>query len=185
MSRIPTRKALVHERGIDRAHFIDKLVERWVFERSAVTAYKLARKRLAQLADAPPISARLDEFARQEQLHADLLEALLDVLGRAPREMPATPSVNIAATEAEALLELLRGHELASENVLEVLVALELIDCAGWELLIKMGGAVDLDEEWLRSFRAAEREEEEHRHFLRAHLELAQRRLVHPEEARP
>jgi hypothetical protein len=97
--------------------------------------------------------------------------------------MPATPSVNIAATEAEALLELLRGRELGSENVLEVMVSLELLDCAGWELLIKLGRIADLDEEWLRSFRAAEREEEEQRHFLRTHLELAQRRLLAGEEA--
>ncbi len=182
MTRIPTRKAFMHEKGIDRERFIDKVVERWVFERSAATAYSLARKRLAQLPDAPPISERLDGFAREEQLHADLLETLLDVFGRAPREMAATPSVNIAATQAEALLELLRGQELGAENVLEVLLSLEVLDCAGWELLIKLSGEADLEAEWLRSFRAAEREEEEHRHFLRAHLEMAQRRMIRPEE---
>jgi hypothetical protein len=181
MTRIPTRKAFLHERGIDRDRFVDKVVERWLFERAAITAYALARKQLARLPDAPPIVERLDEFAKKEQLHVEMLEALLDVFGRAPREMAATPSVNIAATEAEALVELLRGEELRTEHVLEVLLSAEILDGAGWALLVELGRAADLDDEWLRSFRAAEREEAEHRHFLLTHLEQAQRRMLYAE----
>jgi ferritin-like protein len=182
MTRIPTRKAFLHERGIHRDRLIDKLVERWVFERSIVNIYSLARKRLAQLPGAPPIAERLDEIARQEQLHVEMLEALLDVLGRAPRDMDATPAVNVAATQAAGLQELLRGREHDIEQVLEVLLSAEVLDGTGWELLIDLGRAADLDEEWMRSFRAAEREEAEHRHFLRTHLEQAQRRALYGEE---
>ena len=183
MTRIPTRKAFLHRPDIDRDRFVDKLVERWLFERSTVTAYTLAKKRLAQLPDAPELVERLDEFTRQEQLHMDMLETLLDTLGRVPREMAATPSVNIAATEAEGLLELLRGDELEVEHVLEVLLSAEILDGAGWELLISLGREADLDEEWMRSFRAAGREEAEHRHVLKAYLEAAQRRALHQEPA--
>jgi hypothetical protein len=144
----------------DRGHFVDRLVERWLYERSSVTLYQLAEQRIGDF------EGRLSRFREEERLHAEMLEQLLAELGVAPREQPAYGSATIAASEIATMLELLRSEGLEPRHVVQVLLAAERLDGGGWELLNDLGNEVDLDEEWLRSFRAAARAEAEHTHFL-------------------
>ena len=160
--RSPTRKTELMRRGVNRALFVDKLCERWLTERVVVTLYELAIPRLPAA-----VGATLEKFRGQEQLHAEMLEQLLLELGHEPRSEPSTPSVNLAASEMEALIELARDERLEARHVLEVLQAAELLDGGGWTLLVELGKEVDLEDEWLRSFRTAHREEEEHQHVVR------------------
>jgi len=159
------RKTDLMRTDVKRAPFTDKLCERWLTERAAVTLYQRSLPRLPE-----GERAALERFVGQEELHARMLEQLLIELGSDPRGAPSTPSMNLAASEMEALLELARDPRLEPRHVLEVLLAAELLDGAGWELLIELGKQVSLDEEWLRSFRAASREENEHEHVIREHL---------------
>jgi hypothetical protein len=98
-----------------------------------------------------------------------MLERLLAELGVQPREQPAYGSASLAASEMGALLDAARA-ELEPRHMVQVLLAAERLDVSGWELLLELARDADLDEDWLRSFRAADRAEAEHEHWLRAHL---------------
>lgn len=174
---IPTKKSRMFARGdVQRDEFVDKLCERWITERSAVTLYELAMKRLSDRHELPTLVAELPRLRDQEQLHADMIKQLLAELGREdPRHEPATPSVNIAASEMASLIELMRGPELTTRHVVEVLLMAERFDCAGWELLTDLAKEAQLDEDWLRGFRAAGREEAEHEHIFRSHFDRLER----------
>jgi hypothetical protein len=169
----------------DRKLFIDKLAERWLVERGVVNLYDLALQHLApvvrELGDLP---ARLSRFRDEEQLHAEMLEQLLAEFGRHPRNEPATPGVNLGASEISSLLDVLRvGEELQSRHVLEVLLCAELIDGGAWEILTDLAKEADLDDEWLSSFRQAIREETEHEHVLREHLLRIEKEQLIPTQA--
>ncbi len=169
---LPTKKTrLFTRRDVRRDEFIDRLRQRWLAERAAMTLYQLAAGRLRADAATATLGPELERFAEQERLHAEMLAQLLGELGRGdPRHEPATPSVNIAASEMASLLELARGPELTPRHILEVLLLAERLDLAGWELLTDLAKEAGLDEDYLRSFRMAGREEAEHEHVVRAHL---------------
>jgi rubrerythrin len=160
---------------VDRTLFVDKLTERWVVERSVVTLYELAIRRLANVRGYETLTERLDRFRDQESLHAAMLEQLLHELGHEPRQEPATPGINLCASELASLLEILRGEAIAPRYVLETLLTAELIDKGGWEMLIDLAKEADLEDDYLRSFRAAGREEDEHEHVLRTELARVER----------
>jgi hypothetical protein len=170
--RTPTKKSTLTRRGIRREFLIERLVERWLFERSAETLYALALKHLKP---GDPLTDEVARFRDVERLHREMLEALLGEFGREPRAEPATPRVNITASKAAALLEAARGSELTRAGVVEILLSFEVMDAVEWEILAELGQAADLEDEWLRSFRVAEREETEQIHILRAHLERLDR----------
>jgi len=173
----PTKKTKLFSRpDVRREEFVDKLRQRWMTERTAVTLYQLALGRLRNQAALASLVPELERFRDQEQLHADMLRQLLAELGRGdPRQEPATPEVNIAASEMASLVELMRGKELTPRHVLEVLLIAERFDRSGWELLTDLAKEAELDEEWLRGFRAAGREEAEHEHVFRAHFDRLER----------
>jgi rubrerythrin len=180
----PTRKTrLFGRRDVDRERFVDKLRQRWLVERAAVTLYDLATFRLRHDVAIPAsLIADFERFRDEERLHADMIESLLAELGHGDVLLePSTPEVNVGATEMAALQELLRGPELMSPEVLEVVLAAERLDAIGWELLTDLAKDALLDEDYLRSFRAAGRQEAEHQHITRAHLERLSRALMFAE----
>lgn len=173
---VPTKKTrLFGRRGVNRGDFIDKLTQRWIVERAAVTLYQLAIGRLRSYGALAALVPELERFGEQEALHGQMLAQLLGELGHDPRHEPATPSVNIAASEMAALLEALRAPALRPRHVLEVVLMAERLDATGWELLTDLAKEAGLDEDYLRSFRAAGREEAEHEHVVRAHLQRLER----------
>jgi hypothetical protein len=151
-------------KDVNRELLVDKLCERWLTERAVVKVYELAIERL------PRDAGELERFLGQEKLHIDMLEQLLHELGRDPRSAPSTPSLNLAASEMEALVELARDRRLLPRHLLEILLAAERLDGSGWDLLVELGRDARLDDEWLRSFRVANREEQEHEHVIRGRL---------------
>jgi ferritin-like metal-binding protein YciE len=180
MTRTPTRKALLTRRGINRALLVEKLCQRWLFARSAAHLYELALARMSGESsnEAESLQARFKRFVDEEKLHAQMLEALLAELGRSPRAAPATPAINITASEAATLLELARDRQFGIGELLSVAEAAELLDVAGWERLIQLSRDADLDAEWLRSFHSAFREAEEHLHIMRTHSERLERKSL-------
>jgi Domain of unknown function (DUF892) len=157
-----TRKRQLLGSSVDRARFVDRLIERWLHERSAVTLYQLAQARLGG-------DERLGRFLDEERLHAEMLERLLAEVGVAPREQPAYGSASLAASEMAMLLDAARA-DLEPRHVVQVLLAAERLDVAGWELLLALAREAGLDEDWLRSFRSADRAESEHEHYLHDQL---------------
>jgi rubrerythrin len=179
---VPTRKTrLFTRREVDRGDFIDKLAQRWVVERAAVTMYQeaIARLRVNQLLQ--KVIPELERFMAQEKLHADMLEQLLGELGRGDvHGEHATPAVNLAASTMAAILESIRAPRATARSIMEAILMAERVDAGGWELLTELAKEGGLDEDYLRSFRAAEREEREHEHVVRTHLmRLEHEMLLH------
>ena len=179
---VPTRKTrLFTRREIDRDDFIDKLTQRWVVERAAVTMYKEAIDRLSVNELLRGVMPELERFMGQEQLHADMLEQLLAELGRSDvHGEHATPAVNLAASTMSAILESIRAPRATARSIMEAILMAERVDVGGWELLTDLAKEAGLDEDYLRSFRAADREEREHEHVVRTHLmRLEHEMLLH------
>jgi rubrerythrin len=168
-------------RDVDRDDFIDKLTQRWIVERAAVTLYRvaIARLRVNQLLGG--LVPDLERFADEEKLHAEMLEQLLSELGHGDvRREPATATVNVAASTMAAILDSVRAPHATARSILEAMLMAERLDASGWELLTDLANEAGLDEEWLRSFRTAGRQEGEHEHVIRTHLmRLEHEMLLH------
>jgi hypothetical protein len=168
---IPTKKTRLFARAdVRRDEFVEKLSERWVVEQGVAELYRLAYDRLRGVGPLAGVLPDLQRFALQERRHAQLLEQLSSEMGRDPLAAAETPSFTIGAGDMATLVELMRRPELTARHTLEVLLLAERLDGAGWELLIELAKEAELDEEYLRSFRMAGREEEEHVHIVREHL---------------
>ena len=179
---MPTKKTrMFARRDVDRADFIDKLAQRWVVERAAVTMYRLAGERLRVNTLLVSLLPDLDRFGAQEQLHADMVAQLLAELGHGDaRSERATAGVNLAASTMAAILDSLRSPAATARSILEAMLMAERLDIGGWDVLTELAKEGGLDEEWLRSFRAAGREEREHEYVVRTHLQrLEHEALLH------
>ena len=168
-------------RDVDRGDFIDKLTQRWIVERAAVTLYSvaIARLRVNQLLGG--LVPELERFSDEEKLHAEMLEQLLSELGHGDvRQEHATAAVNVAASTMAAILDSVRAPHATARSILEAILMAERVDVGGWELLTDLANEAGLDEEWLRSFRAAGRQEAEHEFVVRTHLmRLEHEMLLH------
>ena len=166
-------------RDVDRDDFTDKLVQRWIVERSAATMYREATARLRVNEMLASLAPDLERFGTQEERHADMLAQLLAELGHGDvRGEPATPTVNVAASARGAILESIRTPAATARSILEAMLMAERVDVAGWELLTDLAKDADLDEDYLRSFRAAGREEREHEYVVRTHLQRLEREAL-------
>ena len=168
-------------RHIDRVDFVDNVAQRWVVERAAVTMYKEAIARLRVNELLTNLIPELERFAAQEQLHAEMLAQLHGELGRGDiHGEHATPGVNLAASTMGAILESIRAPRATARSILEAVLMAERVDVGGWELRTDLAKDGGLDEDYLRSFRAADREEREHEHVVRTHLmRLEHEMLLH------
>ena len=177
---VPTKKTrLFMRRDVDRGDFIDKLAQRWVVERAAVTLYEDAIARLRANELIAPLVPELERFHDQERLHATLLEQLLGEFGVGDvHGEHATPAVNLAASAMAAILESVRAPAATARSILEAMLMAERLDVAGWELLTELARDAHLDEDYLRSFRAAGREEREHEYVIRTHLLRLEREVL-------
>lgn len=177
---IPTRKTrLFTRRDVDRGDFIDKLAQRWLVERAAVTMYGAAIERLRVNEVVRDLMPELERFRDQEQLHADMLAQLMAELGYSdPHAPPATAQVNLAASAMAAILDSVRSPTATSRSIMEAMLMAENLEVIGWELLTDLAKEAALDEDYLRSFRAAGREEAEHRHVLHAHVMRLEREVL-------
>jgi ferritin-like metal-binding protein YciE len=177
---IPTKKTrLFTRRDVDRVDFVDKLAQRWLVERSAVTMYDAAIPRLQANELLRDLVPELERFRKQEELHATMLAQLLGELGyEDPHRAPATPQVNLAASAMAAILESVRSPTATARSILEAMLMAEHMDIVGWELLTDLAKEAQLDDDYVRSFRAAGREEAEHQHVLHAHVMRLEREVL-------
>ncbi len=148
---------------------LERLGERLVIERAAVELYALAR---ARTAPAVGFSARLAEFQERAQERGDMLEKLIGELGGDPAER--TPVSKLAGKEAEVLLEACRAKGASFRQILGAVVAVELMDSAGWDLLADLARDVELGQGWQDWLDSARDEERRHLGFVRRELERAE-----------
>lgn len=158
---------------INRKLLVDKLCERWAVEKTAIELYDLAVGKAERARADPALIARLREIREQESQNERMLVEFIEGLGWSIDK--ETPSMLVALREGMGLIEVCQHPDSQLPHVLHALLASEMIDNAGWELLIELSAEAAVDEEALRRMRAALRHEKEHLHFVRAQLEKIER----------
>ncbi|HEY3452312.1 MAG TPA: hypothetical protein VGK67_38565 [Myxococcales bacterium] len=167
------------ELKMNRLKLLDKLGERWLFEKKTVFLYDKIIRKLESL-DYDFDVSQLRSFRNQELEHQKQLESYIELCGsNAKRKTPSQRAVEI---ESLAFANIIEESREASQ-VLHVLLDAEMEDNASWELLIqlaKRAGQKDL----IAHFQKAWEEEKVHLRTVRGLiLKLARYELV--EMARP
>lgn len=148
---------------------VDKLCERLAVETGGVQIYQAALEKLAD----PSLVQRLEHFMHEEAEHRELLSSYLDRLGVDNRD---TPSARLARLEGQAYLKLIAEAETPLQ-VLDILLTVELMDETAWELLINLGRDLG-DDEMVRAFAGALKEEKEHLRGVRGMVAQRTREMM-------
>ena len=154
---------------------IDKLGERLAFERSGTRLYEalILKCRAAPREATDGLGgvdlARLEQIRDEEAGHFRLVsQAMLD-LGADPTAV--TPCADVAGVMSMGLVKAITDPRTTVPQSLQAILTAELVDNAGWELLIELAGELGHDDMAAR-FGDALRTEQEHlatvRDWLRA-----------------
>jgi rubrerythrin len=154
---------------VNRDVLVDKLCERLAVETGGVDIYQSI---IAKMPD-ETIAARLKHFMQEEAKHRDMIAAYLDKLGVAPTE---TASARLARLEAQAFVKLVDEASTPAQ-LLNILLTFELMDENAWEMLINFGRDTG-DEEIVRTFNMALKEEKEHLRGVRGMMAAMTRQMM-------
>ena len=155
--------------GKNVGRVIDLLNERLAFERTGVRIYDrmLLRMRLSEDRDVQRMVDRMQRYRDQEREHEEWLEDQIRGL-RADDHVPTEKSVLVLA-ETQGI-ERVVHRDPRLDHDFHALLAAELADTAGWDLLVRIAHEFG-DREATREFRQRHREEQEHVLFVRKVVE--------------
>jgi hypothetical protein len=155
----------------DRAQaFIDKLAERLAYERSGARLYDAVIAKCMAYKDELG-EASLEEVVKireEEAVHAALLRTCIEQLGGDPTAQ--TPSADLVGVATGGFLQAASDPRTPLAQTLQIALAAELVDGAGWEMLITMAENMGQDAMADR-FRQALAHEKEHLAKVRAWYE--------------
>jgi len=157
----------------DKTKVIDLLSERLAFERSSVKLYDAIIEKLETSNDDRAFTI-LDELRLQrdhEQEHEEWLAQEIRALGGDPRV--TTELAELALRESKGIEDVILDGDDQLPHLLHGLLAAELNDNAGWDLLLALAEEAG-DREAKRQFKKRLHEEQEHLAFVH----LAVRRLA-------
>lgn len=119
---------------------MDKLGERLAFERGGVRLYDslLVKCRAMDSGLTVQRQAQLAMFRDQEAEHFALVENALRDLGGDPTAQ--TPCADLVGIKSQGLVQAMNDPRTSFLQSLHVMLDAELIDNAGWELLIQLAG---------------------------------------------
>lgn len=160
-----------------RVHiFLDKLGERAAFERAGTRLYDAALTRLsdAELPESMSLIG-LQEIRDEEHAHFRLLSGAIEDLGGDPTCQ--TPCADFAAVQGMGLIQAINDPRATLPQVLETLLAAELIDAASWEILIELANGMK-QTELAQRMDAALIAERRHVERVRTWLSLAMEQSV-------
>jgi bacterioferritin (cytochrome b1) len=145
---------------------LDLLSGRLAFERTGVTLYDAAIRKIESAGDPryQPLVAQLREIRNEEKEHEEWLEAQIRTLGGTAHE--STTMSQLELEESTGIKNVIvDGHQNVL-HVLHALLAAELADNAGWDLLVKLAHAAG-DRSAKRAFMKCLVEEARHLAFIR------------------
>jgi len=149
----------------DKSRVIDLLSERLAFERSSVRLYDAVIEKLEASNDERAL-AIVDELRvqrDQEQEHQEWLAEEIRALGGDPRV--TTELAELVLRETKGIEDVILDGDDQLPHLLHGLLAAELTDNAGWDLLLALADEAG-DREAKRQFRKRLREEQEHLSFV-------------------
>jgi len=149
----------------NRNKVIDFLTERLTFERSAFKLYDTILEKMRRLADPEMdrLAGPLKEHREQEKVHVEWLQAQIRKLGG---DAHGTTELSALATREALGIEEVIAKDAEIPHLLHALLAAELVDNAGWDLLVELADEAG-DREARKSFRRYLEEEERHLAFVR------------------
>ncbi len=151
------------------AKVIDVLNERLAFERAGVKLYDRVLEVMRATAD-ENVTRMLDEMQAhrdQEKEHEEWLEAQIRGLGGDAHG--ETEKSRLVTRESKGIEEVVMS-DAHLPHLLHALLAAELVDNAGWDLLVQIADEAG-DRESKREFKKRLHEEEDHLLFLRKAME--------------
>jgi bacterioferritin (cytochrome b1) len=155
----------------NRGQVIDVLMERLAFERAGVRLYDRIVDVIAESGN-PAVQVMLGQMREnrdQEWEHAEWLERQVQALGGDPEvETERSRLVQIESSGLEELV--LDSNDTVIPHLFHALYAAELVDHAGWDLLVELADDAD-DDAAKKEFKKRLREEEEHVVFVRKAVE--------------
>jgi rubrerythrin len=167
----------------NRALVIDLLGERLAFERESVRLYDAVLEKMGRLAE-EEVASMLEQtllHREQEKQHAALLEQHIRELGGDAGAR--TELARLTERESQGIAQVILDPAEPLPHLLHALLAAELVDNAGWDLLVELADEAG-DREARRTFKRCLREEEDHLIFVRESLERLARRELLAGEAR-
>jgi bacterioferritin (cytochrome b1) len=153
----------------DKAKVVDVLNERLAFERAGVKLYDRVLA-VAQQAGEPGVARMLPELQKhrdEEKEHEEWLEEQIRFLGGDAHT--ETERSRLVTRESKGIEEVVMS-DAELPHLLHALLAAELVDNAGWDLLVQLADEAD-DSEAKRDFKKRLHEEEDHLLFLRKAME--------------
>ncbi len=117
---------------------LDKLGERLAFERIGTRLYDalIAKFQAAQDSTTGMTLASLQQIRQNEVHHFALVADAIDMLGGDPTAQ--TPCADMAGVEASGLMQVVTDPRTTIAQSLHAMLVAELIDNAGWELLVAL-----------------------------------------------
>ncbi|MDC0713234.1 DUF892 family protein [Stigmatella sp. ncwal1] len=148
---------------------VDLLQERLTFERTSVKLYDRVLSLMASSGEAQ-VHAMLDTMQAhrdEEAEHQEWLEEQIRALGGDVNG--ETELSRLVTAEARGIEQVILAQEPQLPHLFHALMAAELVDNAGWDLLVCLAEDAD-DDEALDTFGVRLAEEEDHLEFLRQTL---------------
>jgi len=157
------------EEEIGLAVLLDKLSERLAFERMGTRLYEAFLNKCETLGETSPgpTLEEVEEIGREELEHFLLLNDTIAGLGGDPTVQ--SPSADIAAVASMGIMQVLTDPRTTLPQCLNAMLAVELADNAGWELLASLADEAGQNDLVAR-FLGALDQEQEHLAIIKAWL---------------
>jgi rubrerythrin len=158
---------------------LNKLGERLAYERTGVRLYEAFIRKCEALPDSASLVplAELREIRDEEEAHFMLLQECIEQMGADPTAQ--TPDADVSGVASQGFMQVLTDPRTSVVQGLEMLLSIELIDNAAWELLIELGTEMKL-EPMTAAFQKALQQEETHLQRVRMWYEQGIRAELKP-----
>lgn len=156
---------------------IDLLTERLTFERSGVKLYDSILQKMQRSTD-PQVGRMLGQMREhrdEEKEHEEWLEAQIRNLGGDAHG--TTDMSSLVAAESKGIEQVVLDGDPSISHMFHALLTAELVDNAGWELLLELADDAD-DDVARREFRKRLKNEQDHLIFVRRAVVAFARKMV-------
>lgn len=145
----------------NRDELLDLLTERLTFERTGVRLYDRVLERIRAVGnpEVAALHAPMTAHRDQEKEHEEWLEARIRELGGSAHAM--TARAHLVQTESRGIEAVIFDDAATLPQMLHALLAAELVDNAGWDLLVALADEVN-DHDLKKEFKRRLHEEEDH-----------------------
>lgn len=160
-----------------RHAFLDKLRERMSFEKTGAKLYEALLKKYHaieaeskkrkglqfEVDDLPPLF-QLEKFHHEEKNHYEMTRKILSSIGGNP---DTKPNDDVCSMVESAWVQMIEDPRTSFVQSLDIILQAELVDNAGWEILIELAETLNM-EDAIEKFEHALEEENTHLAYVRA-----------------